>query len=174
MIWVCISANSAFMLLIYYWVPLMYCLCATCVLLMCYVCITNVILIYYLCITVVLRLSWWYILQKCLVEHQVNRISFISKDCTDSRSFSYVVGNTGGKHVLYGIKTDKPVSVCTCNVVTYWYRREWVKLHTLYRILLSSCSFVSDLFCILCIFYFVKAHKKSVWRFGIKMIQLSH
>lgn len=47
--------------------------------------------------------------QKALAEHKVNRISFISKDSSDSRSFSYVVGGDDGKHVLYGIKTDKSV-----------------------------------------------------------------
>lgn len=40
----------------------------------------------------------------------MNKISFISKDAADNRSFSYVVGGDGdGKHVLFGVKTDKPV-----------------------------------------------------------------
>ena len=47
--------------------------------------------------------------QNLIAEHKVNRISFISKDGADSRSFSYVVGNDGGGHVLYGIKTEKQV-----------------------------------------------------------------
>lgn len=44
-----------------------------------------------------------------MAEHKVNKISFISKDASDSRSFSYVVGNDDGAHILYGIKTDKQV-----------------------------------------------------------------
>ncbi|XP_067944668.1 disabled homolog 1-like [Watersipora subatra] len=45
---------------------------------------------------------------KPIVKHKVNRISFISKDTSDSRSFSYIVGDDEGNHTLYGIKTDKP------------------------------------------------------------------
>lgn len=60
-------------------------------------------------------ISIWYIrsfitLQQILHQHQVNKISFISKDAADNRSFSYIVGGDGdGKHTLFGVKTDKPV-----------------------------------------------------------------
>jgi len=41
----------------------------------------------------------------------VNKISFISKDATDNRAFGYTVSESNGKHMFFGIKTEKAVSI---------------------------------------------------------------
>lgn len=40
-------------------------------------------------------------------QHAVNRISFISRDSTDSRAFGYVFGDVDGTHKFFAIKTEK-------------------------------------------------------------------
>ena len=45
--------------------------------------------------------------------HLVHRISFISRDITDSRAFGYVYGAGEGKHKFFAIKTEKAV----CSVI---------------------------------------------------------
>ena len=60
------------------------------------------------------------ILQVVLHHHAVHKISFISRDVNDARAFGYVYGPGEGKHEFYGIKTDKPVSELSqeilCNI----------------------------------------------------------
>jgi len=46
-----------------------------------------------------------------LYDHAVNKISYIAKDPTDNRAFGYIYTETKGKHMYFGIKTDRPVCV---------------------------------------------------------------
>lgn len=43
-----------------------------------------------------------------LYDHAVNKISYIAKDPTDNRAFGYIYTETKGKHMYFGIKTDRP------------------------------------------------------------------
>lgn len=48
--------------------------------------------------------------QIVLHSHAVHRISFISRDTTDSRAFGYVYGTEDGLHKFFAIKTAAAVS----------------------------------------------------------------
>lgn len=51
--------------------------------------------------------------QQKIYEHPVNKISFIHKDPQDNRAFGYIVTEAPGKHVYFGIKTEKAVGPYT-------------------------------------------------------------
>jgi hypothetical protein len=50
-------------------------------------------------------------MQEVIHRHVVQRISFIARDVSDTRAFGYVYGSAEGRHLFYGIKTEKVVSI---------------------------------------------------------------
>lgn len=54
----------------------------------------------------IVTLFWFF--QATILEHAVNKISFIARDVTDSRAFGYVCG-AEGQHQFFAIKTAQQV-----------------------------------------------------------------
>jgi len=48
-------------------------------------------------------------IQEVLHVHELNHISFISRDTGDSRAFGYVYRRDDGSHQFFGVKTEKAV-----------------------------------------------------------------
>ena len=60
--------------------------------------------------------------------HEVNRISFISRDTGDSRAFGYVYRRAENSHQFVGIKTEKAVGRSFSSASRYWRQRGDVRL----------------------------------------------
>ena len=66
-------------------------------------------------------------LQKVQHEHPINKISFITHDPDDKRTFGYVCSQpcTTG-HKLYAIKSEKPVSSCLVIITQFPALIKWL------------------------------------------------
>jgi hypothetical protein len=56
------------------------------------------------------------LMQEVIHRHVVQRISFIARDVSDTRAFGYVYGSAEGRHLFYGIKTEKVVSTAAIRI----------------------------------------------------------
>ena len=86
------------------------------------------------------------IFQSILHHHAVHKISFISRDMTDTRAFGYVYGGGDGKHDFFGIKTDKAVSTYLLHFIYLIRAKQWlVPPSPTHKKKLAVCSNISNL-----------------------------